>query len=226
MGLRRRARQRARQRAQGERGLTLIELIIVIAILVMMLGLGVSGLENLASTELRVQTNKLAVAVRHAYNRSVATGLYMRMVLDVSTDSYWVEASPTPVFLVRPGDEKLIEDEKRAREREDEEGIQRIKTGPDFKMDPVISKITMEKGIVIDSVLIAGQQYPVTGGQATIHFFPNGYCEPAMIYTSDGDGDFRTLIINPLTGKVERKAGKADPARQFGEPDKVEEEGR
>lgn len=215
-----------RRRARGERGLTLIELVIVIAILVMMLGLGVSGLENLASTELRTQTNKLAVAVRHAYNRSVATGFYMRMVLDVSTDSYWVEASPTPVFLVRPGDERAIEEEKERREREDDEGVKRIETGPRFAADPVIAKVTMEKGIVIDSVLIGGQQYPVTGGQATIHFFPNGYVEPAMIYTSDGDEEFRTLIINPLTGKVDRKAGKVDPDRAFGEPDKVEQEGR
>ena len=31
---------------------------------------------------------------------------------------------------------------------------------------------------------------------------------------------------HPLTGKVARKSGKVDPDRDFGQPDKVEEEGR
>lgn len=217
---------RGRSHKRRARGVTLIELIIVIAILVMMLGLGVSGLQNLASTELRTQTNKLSVAIRHTYNRSVATGFFMRMTLDVSTDSYHVEASNDPIFLVAKGDERMARDEQERREREDEEGIKRVTTGPKFQLDPVIAKVTMEKGIVIDSVLIGGQDYPVTGGVAYLHFFPNGYVEPAMIYTSDGDEEFRTLVVNPLTGKVTQKVGKVDPDREFGEPDKIEDEDR
>ena len=103
-----------KSRRPQERGLTLLEVIIVIGVLVMMMGLGLSGLNRLSSVQLRTQTNSLASAMRHAYNRSVAEGLYMRMVFDLDADKYWLEASAEPVFLDqsengegwRPDDEK------------------------------------------------------------------------------------------------------------------------
>lgn len=219
----------ARRQRRGERGLTLLELIIVIGVLVMMLGLGLNGLSGLSSTQLRTQTNRLAAAVRHVYNRSVATGLYMRLVLDVSSDSYWVEASPTPVFInpKRDPDEDEQDDESSAKvDPDDPEAKRKAKARPRFQMDDVIDKVTMERGIKIDSVLIGGRDFPVNGGKAYVHFFPNGYAEPAMIYTSDGEESFYTLVVNPLTGKVTRQPGKVDPDTSFGRPDKVEEEGR
>ena len=84
----------------------------------------------------------------------------------------------------------------------------------------------MQRGIGIDGVLTSGQVDVFESGVAYIHFFPNGFVEPALIYTTDGDGEYYTLIINPLTGKVGRQAGKMDPDATFGEPDRVEEEGR
>lgn len=210
---------------RGERGLTLLELIIVIGILVILMGLGVSGIQNLSSTQLRTQTNRLAAALRHTYSRSVATGLYMRMVLDLDADAYWVEASPTPVFLTRKEDERMLEEMERQREKDAEEGVRRIETVARFQSDNVIPRVAMEKGIEIDSVLVAGQNDdPVSGGSVYVHFFPNGFAEPAMFYISDGDGEFRTLSLNPLTGKVSHRPGRVEPDRRFGEPDKVEEE--
>ena len=35
-----------------------------------------------------------------------------------------------------------------------------------------------------------------------VHFFPGGYAERAFIYLSDGDDDWYTLEIEPLTGRV------------------------
>lgn len=215
-----------RMTRNGERGLTLLELIIVIGILVLLLGIGASGLSNLSSTQLRTQTNRMAAALRHTYSRTVATGLYMRMVLDFEADAYEVQASAIPVFIYLEEDAKWRAALEGQREKDIEDGVAIVDTRADFKPDNVIPKVTMEKGIQIDSVLIAGDTDPVSGGQASIHFFPNGFVEPAMIYVSDGDGEFRTLILNPLTGKVTHRPGKVDPARDFGEPDKVEEEGR
>lgn len=218
--------RRGRSTRRGERGLTLLELIIVIGILVLLLGIGASGLQNLSSTQLRTQTNRLAAALRYTYSRTVATGLYMRMVLDFEADAYEVQASAIPVFIYLEEDAKWRAALEAQRDKDIEDGVAIIDTQADFKPDNVIPKVTMEKGIQIDSVFIAGDTDPVNGGQASIHFFPNGFVEPAMIYISDGDGEYRTLTLNPLTGKVTHRPGKVDPPRDFGEPDKVEEEGR
>lgn len=215
-----------RRPRSGERGLTLLELIMVMVILILLIGLGGNALSNLSSTQLRTQTNRMAAALRHTYSRTVATGLYMRMVLDFEADSYEVQASPTPVFIYRKEDARWRAAVEAQRDKDVEDGVSIIDVQADFKADIVIPKISMEKGIQIDSVLIAGDDDSVNGGQASIHFFPNGFVEPAMIYISDGEDAFRTLIINPMTGKITHEVGKVDPDRDFGEPDKVEEEGR
>ncbi|MCA9546093.1 MAG: hypothetical protein KC613_16930 [Myxococcales bacterium] len=212
------------------RGLTLLELLIVLGILVLMIGLGISGLGGMSSTQLRTQTNRLSAAIRYTYNRSVAQGLYMRMVFDLDGDAYWVEASDRPVFMSKQkrdvGEDLEAADEEALRGL-DEKEIARIKSKrARYQEDGLIPRVAMEKGIGLDGVLTVGQTDVFSSGRAYLHFFPNGFVEPALIYTTDGDESFMTLEVNPLTGKVTRTAGKVDPPRRFGEPEKVEDEGR
>jgi general secretion pathway protein H len=209
------------------RGLTLIEIVVVMGVLVLMIGIAVSSLSNLSSTQLRTQTNRLAAALRHTYSRSVSHGLYMRMVLDIDSDSYWVEASPEPMFLAKRKrqegepegfDEKLDDDDPASQAKRS--------SRPKFTEDEVIPKITMERGIGLAGVMSTGQDGVFESGKAYIHFFPNGFAEPTLIYVTDGDESFLTLELSPLTGKVTRKVGKVDPDRDFGRPDDEEDEGR
>ena len=172
-----------------------------------MMGVGISGLNRLSSVQLRTQTNRLAAAVRHAYNRAIAEGLYVRMALYIDADRYSVEASSTPVFIDRDRQETSEEEAKGQPPLPDVEGT----PPPPPKFAPVIPDITMQRGIGIDGVLTSGQADVFESGVAYIHFFPNGFVEPALIYTTDGDGEYYTLMINPLTGKVRREAGKVDP---------------
>jgi general secretion pathway protein H len=223
-------------RRRLQKGLTLIEIMIVIGILVLMIGLAINGLSGLSSTQLRTQTNKLAAAVRHTYSRSIALGLYMRIVFDLDGDAYWVEASDQPIFLRKEkrdvGEDSQLTEEELEAEKEAAEKLKEGKPGrkiskrAQYQQEDVIPKVTMDKGIGIHGIITSGQVDVFTSGKAYIHFFPNGFVEPSMIYTTDGDEAFLTLIINPLTGKVSRKPGKVEPDRRFGEPDKVEEEGR
>ena len=37
---------------------------------------------------------------------------------------------------------------------------------------------------------------------AHLHFFPQGWTEPALIELADDDGDVFTLEVQPLTGRV------------------------
>ncbi len=213
----------ARSPYRLSRGITLLELMIVIGVIMLMMGVGLSGLNQLSSVQLRTQTNRLAAAIRHAYNRAIADGLYVRMALYIDADRYSVEASSTPVFIERDRQE-FVEEARPLGERrlDDDEDA----PPPPPKYAPIIPDVSMQRGIGIAGVLTSGQVDVFESGVAYIHFFPNGFVEPAMIYTTDGDKDFYTLTINPLTGKVKRDGGKVDPDRSFGEPDRVEEEGR
>lgn len=200
-------------------------------ILVLMIGVSIVGLNRMSSVQLRTQSNKLAAAIRHTYNRSVAHGLYMRMVIDIDSDAYWVEASTKPVFLaaqkVEQG-EREEELKKLAEKLEDADEATKAKMArlQLFQEDAVIPRTTMERGVGVSGVLTSGQKDVFESGKAYIHFFPNGFVEPALIYTTDGDNVYYTLQVSPLTGKVKGTPGKVDADREFGEPEEVEEEGR
>lgn len=213
------------------RGLTVLELIVVIGVLVLILGVGIGGLDRLSSVQLRTQTNRLSAAIRHTYTRAVAHGLYMRLVLDLDADAYWVEASETAQFLSvekrkegeATAEEQAAEKEAEKRERD---GAPPPPPRERYTEDGVIPRVNMERGIGISGVITLGQEDVFTSGKAYVHFFPNGFVEPAMIYTTDGKDSFYTLSIHPMTGRVKREIGKIDPPRHFGEPEKVEDERR
>ncbi len=224
------------RRRRGTRGLTLLEILIVIGVLVLMIGIGVSSVGASKGYQHRTQTNKLATAIRHTFNRSVTFGLYMRMVLDIDSDAYWVEASDKPVFLSKEKldqgeaeerDRKIAEEEEEAREKAERKGQQAPQSKrAKYVEDGVIPKVSMEKGIGISGVMAMGQDGEFGSGKAYLNFFPNGFVQPALIYTTDGDEAYLTLEVHPLTGKVTRHPGKLDPPRGFGEPADVEEERR
>lgn len=221
-------------RAAAARGFTLIEMLVVLAIVVMIIGLALSSIGDTGTTKLRVQSNRLAAALRHTYSRSVAHGLYMRMVFDLDANAYWVEASDQPIFLpavkrnegddpdapTKEEEEQAKIDERRSKNDTPHFRLPRAK----FQTDGVIPKVTLERGVELHGVLTSGQEEEFFNGKAYVHFFPNGWVEPAIIHISDGEEAFFTLVVDPLTGKVTRLPGKAQANQQFGVPDKVESE--
>ena len=214
--------RRYSQRPRSTRGITLLELLIVIGVLVLMMGIGVAGLDRITGTELRTQTNRLAAAIRHAYNRSVAEGLYVRIVFQPETDQYRIEASGERVFIDREAEEAAAEERRDDAKLDDDVQVQ-VKKG---KFQSLIPPVAMTAGIQIHGVVTTGREDVVSTGEVSVHFFPSGFVEPAMVYTTDGKDSFYTLVVNPMTGRVKRHVGRVDPDRSFRTPDRVEEEGR
>ena len=213
-----------RLRPGHTRGITLIELLVVLAVLVMLMGVGIAGLDRISGTALRTQTNQLSAAIRHAYNRSVAEGLYVRLVLSPDTDQYRVEASSERVFIDIEDDARDADNgEEKGRIDADEAAERPIRKA---RFDALIPNVAMTRGIGIYGAITTGREDVITSGESAIHFFPSGFVQPAIIYTTDGDGDFFTLRINPMTGHVTRFPGRVEPDRNFGQPDRVEDEGR
>ena len=58
------------------------------------------------------------------------------------------------------------------------------------------------------------QREPYKKGKAYLYFFPDGHTERAIVRLSQDD-DFYTLLVSPLTGRVDVKAGKIEPDRDF-----------
>jgi len=214
-------------------GFTLLELLVVIAIGASMVGLLASTFGQVSSAEVRTQSNQVASLMRQSFSYAVSHGKYLRMILDMGAQTVSVEATDDPVFLSvnkrQAGDDPnaLTEEEEERNERAKEEGRPIIKRAS-FNKESVLPEIKLKSGVRLEGVYTPNQDDVFREGRAYVHFFPNGFAEPAMIYIGNkresGEGLTYTLALSPLTGKVTRSLGELEVDRYFGQPDEEEEE--
>jgi general secretion pathway protein H len=239
-----------------QRGVSLVEILIVVAIGALLLGGAVYGVRALAKSDLRSSSLKLAGMIRYAFDRSITTGEYFRIVLDLTQSRFWLERSPTRAYLARdkersPGggkafdqeaEERRLDEEERKRE-EREAARQPAKGLFGANMDALLysepppkpkrakfqtftDAVLKLKGEVktgrarLADVYTPRQREPYTSGRAYLYFFPDGHTERALIHLRDGN-DWYSLIVHPLTGRVEVKSGFVELPSDFDNKDFV-----
>ncbi len=218
-----------RARVVVERGLTLIEIIVVMAIISMITGAAVAGSMQLPSARLRRSATMIASAVKVAYTRATATSHDLRLVMDMDAKAIWLEESDLPMLVQSKdktgtgGAEPVTQFERQALEAGD-----RIVKGPPVAK-PRFHPITaygfgdvesgkggkpLQSGITFRGVQSAHDDAPRTSGRAYLYFWPGGRTERAAIQLRIGDsqevGRTLTLLVSPLTGKVTVKGGAVE----------------
>jgi general secretion pathway protein H len=220
------------------RGFTLIELLVGMAIMALIMGGAIYGVRALARTDLRGSSSKLAGAIRYCFDRSVTTGSYYRLVLDLDQNRYWAERSDNRVYIRRdkeqsPGKGQAFDSEALEKKKDEQEAKEKqelasrsgnlgaaLEPPPKprrakfqtFK-DTALPTVSLKKTKLFD-IYTPRQREPYTSGKAYLYFFPDGHTERAVLRLTDGD-DFYSLIIHPLTGRVEVKPGKYEIPREF-----------
>src|SRR5512142_647410 len=92
--LRARRKHRARQR-----GLTLVEMLIVLLIVTLVLAGVVMGSGQLAGAKLRKSATTLTGLIRVAYVRATVTARSERIVFDLDNSKFWLEESEQPMLV-------------------------------------------------------------------------------------------------------------------------------
>lgn len=209
-----------------KRGLTLIEVLIVMAIVALMMGAIVVGSGQLAGSRMRHSSTMIAGAIRIGFSRASATSKSVRLVLDFTENEIWLEEGDQPMLVQSKdltgtgGAAAATVAEKTAIE----EGG-RIVKGPTaprafFKeiepmglgaSAPGKGHKALERGIKLREVQTQHDDAPRKEGRAYLYFWPGGQTERASIQLKIGDDDNEknaiTLIVAPLTGKVTVKDG-------------------
>ncbi|MCU1277750.1 MAG: General secretion pathway protein [bacterium] len=214
---------------------------VVVAIIGLAMGASVYGFRAIAKSELRSSSAKLAGAIRYCFDRAITTGSYYRIVLDLDGNKYWAEKSDDRLYLnagkenspgkgqafdVQAEERKRDEDEAKLREMATSVGGTAITIDPPPKpkrakfqtfKDTTLPQVKLTRARLFD-VFTPRQREPYLKGRAYLYFFPDGHTERAIVRLNDGD-DFYSLIVHPLTGRVEVVTGKVDIPRDFGERD-------
>lgn len=185
---------------QQSGGFTLVEIMIVIAIIGGVLAIGVPKMFSTAST-MRAAVRKLAVITRDIRNNSRLYQVTTRLAISLDKDkgyTYLVESSPGIVLMRSELQEKELE---RLTEKQAEESKKKVQFSTDAR---VLKKpVTLPKGMKFEDVEKTGRDEAQAGGMAYINFYPQGLSEEAAIHISDGGSLHWTIVINPLTGRAD-----------------------
>jgi prepilin-type N-terminal cleavage/methylation domain-containing protein len=222
-----------------EFGFTLLEMLIVLALLGLVTVLAIGGVRRLAQSDLRGGAAKLAGAIRYLFDRASTTGKVHRLVFDFEEGKYWAEVSDDRFFMPRERETEESREkdaEEIAKEEEEKkEAAERGQGAEESEYDlidpsryqptewkPKRAKFDMfqEKAlkvVTLKHAKLAGlftprYREPVATGHGYLYFFPLGQTEPAVVHLSDEDGEtFYSLLVHPLNGKVKVQAGYVAP---------------
>jgi len=196
------------------RGFTLIEVILVIAIIAVVVTGATFGLGAITRTRLRSSAFKVTSAARFAYNRSLTQGATTRLHFDLEKNTMAVEETETPVTLAT--EEQL---ESNAGEAVDPWDVARSRlekpltpVRPTSPFQPitnssgkVLERYTAQPvgdGISIHALITPHETDNRTDGRGSIYFFPGGLTEHAVIQLSDSSDAVYSVEIHPLTGNA------------------------
>lgn len=224
---------------RSQEGMTLIEIMVVTAIIaIAATGLGV-GINSIARTNLRSGAVKLSAAVRYAYNRAVARGTTVRIVFDLPGNKFSIEEAHGRITLVRgevfgtrQGSSSSEEDVAGAvdpwvaaqklleQPNEPTIGASPFSAITGTSGDPVarFSKVKLGSGVRIVRLIVPHEPTPKEEGQGAIHFFPSGYTEHAVIELSDGREGVYSVEVQPLTGRCKVRKGHYEPEELLDDP--------
>ncbi|HET9953080.1 MAG TPA: prepilin-type N-terminal cleavage/methylation domain-containing protein [Polyangiaceae bacterium] len=215
------------------RGLTLVEVLIVVALIALLGGTAMLGPGLLRSTRLRTTATAIVSGVRLGLTRANTTGRAVRLVFDLDERRLSMEEAQTSEFTrkkdVTGGADASTEAEKKAKEE-----AERTVSGPRapalrFKPISVLTDPEDSKkgrpfgaGVEIASVQTEHDEEPVTQGRAYLYFWPGGMTERATIRLKRSDGTLDeglSVVVSALNGRASIVKGEPKLAQPPEDPE-------
>jgi len=219
---------------RSQRGLTLVELLIVIALIAVLTGTVMMGPGMLEGSRLKSAATLIVSGVRLGLTRASTTGKPTRLSFDLDNGKVTLEEASSSVVLrehtkdASSGAEPATDLEKKAHAEADRilDGVHTAR--PSFKPVPGFVASADESGparslgngVEFISVQTDHDDEPRTSGHAYLYFFPGGTTERASVQLKRrGDDTGMTVTVSGLTGRAKIERGRVDltPARSDGD---------
>lgn len=176
----------------GKRGFTLIEILIVLALISMIMSVGMPAIRTVTQQQLSSTARRFIGLVKTIRNDAILLSTVHRLVINLEDQTWWVESQRKFELL----DDTPLED--RGGGKDTPESNFTIATK--FSKEPKpISAGAKFQGVLTE------RDGLINGGVVYIHFFPNGFTEQSIIYLAR-PGDDETvqysLIIRPTGGRL------------------------
>jgi len=216
-------------------GFTLIEVILVVAIIAIVVTGATFGLGAITRTRLRSSAFKVTSAARFAYNRSLTHGTTTRLRFDFEKNTMAVEETDTPVTLAT--EEQLKSEAGDAVDPWDlaKERLAKPlnRTSPHSPFQPittesgkVLERYTAQPvgdGISLNALITPHETKTRTDGEGSVYFFPGGVTEHAVIQLTDSSDTVYSVEIHPLTGNAQIYNFAYEPLDELDDEGEVED---
>lgn len=183
----------------NRRGFTLIEILVVIAVLAAIVGIGTPTIKNVLRTNLRSSAFQIASLSKFAYDSAVIRGRVHRIVFDFDKKTFQLQVSMSDEMVV-----EQEEDQEAASglspDKKEEEKPQNFSDFP----GEIGKKQKLASGVELDSVENLNTKKKYTQDIAYLYFFPQGATEDTIIRLSGQKNrtGFYSIRLNPLNGKA------------------------
>ena len=194
-------------------GFTLIEVILVVAIIAVVVTGATFGVGALTRTRLRSASFKVMSAAQYAYNRSITHGTTTRLQFDFEKNTMAVEETEIPVTIANfeqlESDTGTAVDPWELARARIEKPLERT-PAPTSPFSPIttLSGKPIKRyqpqpigdGIAIHALVTPRDPQPRTAGEGGVYFFPGGMTEHTVIQLKDSSDTIYSVEIHPLTG--------------------------
>lgn len=180
-------------------GFTLLEVLIVMAILGILVAFGLPKFKN-PKDNIKAVVTKMSTLTREIRHQARMKRRTYRLVIKMGgansseRDAYWVESAEANTLI--PSKETLESLNKKSDEEKPPAAFQKVES-------LVKGERELPAKLFFGSVETNSSDQPVTQGEAYVYFTQEGLVEKSMIQITNRDKLTWTVIINPLTGYVD-----------------------
>ncbi len=214
-------------------GMTLIEIMIVVALIASLMAVATIGLGALGAADVSGEALKLSSSIRYTFTLAATSNMTLQMKLDFDERRYYVEELELSGGL---SDDELRGTTMKSSQTE----AFRRGSGLADRLDAEDSKFGTVTRTPVDAQFLSGEDAQLadgvyfvgimtshhdelqTSGVGTMNFFSNGFVERAVIYVGDEaaaegreDGVVYTITVNPLTGQSSVVPGRVEISSTF-----------